>query len=164
MIYGFDLEYWRERDYTVLVHPESPRETVAVADGAGSTSYLWTRVLGAEEGSRFAVGTEGHFVRNLREQAGLRGIAVEHLADVPGAADGGCGCATMSRNDPPHLVALLDLLRRGSAPDLNRVLPGDVVDEVTGHRDRLDADGRAATARDARIALERMISITEAAA
>jgi quinolinate synthase len=158
------VEYWRDRGYTVLVHPESPRETVAVADGAGSTSYLWKRVLNAPEGSHFAVGTEGHFVRNLREQAGLRGIAVEHLADVPGAADGGCGCATMSRNDPPHLVALLDLLRRGSAPDLNRVLPGDVVDEVTGHRDRLDADGRAATARDARIALERMISITEAAA
>ena len=37
----------------------------------------------------------------------------------------GCGCATMSRNDPPHLVAILDLLRRGAAPDLNRVLPGD---------------------------------------
>ena len=155
------VEYWRERDYTVLVHPETPRETVAVADGAGSTSYLWTRVLGAEEGSRFAVGTEGHFVRNLREQAALRGVTVEHLADVPGVDEAGCGCATMSRNDPPHLVALLDLLRRGAVPDLNRVLPGDVVDEVTGHRERLDADGQAAIARHARAALERMIEITE---
>ena len=156
-------EYWRLRNYTVLVHPETPRETAACADGAGSTSYLWTRVMQAPAGSRFAVGTEGHFVRNLREQAGARGVEVVHLADVPGAADAGCGCATMSRNDPPHLVALLDLLRQGKAPEINRVRPGDVVDEITGARDRLDAGGQAALARDARLALERMIEISEAA-
>ena len=156
-------EYWRLRNYTVLVHPETPRETVACADGAGSTSYLWKRVMQAPAGSRFAVGTEGHFVRNLSEQAGARGVEVVHLADVPGAADAGCGCATMSRNDPPHLVALLDLLRQGKAPDINRVRPGDVVDEITGARDRLDAGGQAALARDARLALQRMIEISEAA-
>jgi quinolinate synthase len=69
----------------------------------------------------------------------------------------------MSRNDPPHLVALLDLLRRGGAPELNRVLPGDSVDEVTGFRERLDAGARARVAADARRALERMIEITEGA-
>jgi quinolinate synthase len=156
------VRYWRERGYRVVVHPESPRETVALADGAGSTSYLWSHVMEAPSGSRFAVATEGHFVRNLREQAGLRGIEVVHLADVPGADAAGCGCATMSRNDPPHLVGLLDLLRQGKAPDINRVRSGDVVDEITGARERLDAQGQAATARDARRALERMIEITEA--
>jgi quinolinate synthase len=156
------VAYWRERGYTVLVHPESPREVVAVADGHGSTSQLWKRVLDAPAGSRFAVATEGHFVRNLREQAALRGIEVVHMADVPGDDTAGCGCATMSRNDPPHLVALLDLLRRGKAPDLNRVLPGDVVDEISGARDRLDVSGQARVAREARRALERMIEITEA--
>jgi hypothetical protein len=60
-------------------------------------------------------------------------------------------------------VALLDLLRRGRAPDLNRVLPGDVVDEVSGARERLDAEARARVAADARRALERMIEITESA-
>jgi len=156
------VAHWRARGYTVLVHPECPREVVAAADGAGSTSQLWKRVLDAPAGSRFAVGTEGHFVRNLAEQARLRGGEVVHLADVPGEEAAGCGCATMSRNDPPHLVALLDLLRRGKAPDLNRVLPGDVVDEISGARERLDAAGQARVARDARRALERMIEITEA--
>ncbi|MBW2281059.1 MAG: quinolinate synthase NadA [Deltaproteobacteria bacterium] len=157
------VTYWRERGYSVVVHPESPRETVAMADGAGSTRYLWNHVMQAPAGSRFAVGTEGHFVRNLKEQAVLRGIDVVHLADMPGNEAAGCGCATMSRNDPPHLVAMLDLLRQGKAPDINRVLAGDVVDEITGYRDRLDADARAETAQSARRALERMIEITEAA-
>ena len=70
-------------------------------------------------------------------------------------------CATKSRNDPPHLVALLDLLRQGRAPDLNHVLPGDAVDEVTGARERLDATARERICADARRALERMIEITE---
>jgi len=130
------VDYWRARGWQVLVHPECPREVVAVADGAGSTSQLWKRVLDAPAGSRFAVGTKGHFVRNLAEQARVRGSEVVHLADVPNEAAAGCGCATMSRNDPPHLVALLDLLRRGKAPDLNRVLAGDVVDEISGARAR----------------------------
>jgi len=60
-------------------------------------------------------------------------------------------------------IALLDLWRRGKAPDLNRVLAGDVVDEISGARERLDASGQARVAREARRALERMIEITEAA-
>jgi quinolinate synthase len=119
--------------------------------------------MDAEPGSRIVVGTEGHFVRNLAEQTALKGTEVVNLADVPvpELQALGCGCATMSRNDPPHLVAILDLLRRGSAPEINRVLPGDVVDEVSGWRGRLDAEERDHLARDARRALERMIEITE---
>ena len=157
------VRYWRELGFDVLVHPECPREVVAAADGSGSTSFLWNEVLKSPPGRRVAVGTEGHFVRNLREQAALRGIDVVHLAEIPDEPDAGCGCATMSRNDPPHLVGLLDLLRRGSAPDANRVLSGDVVDEVTGVRERLPASERAGIASDARRALERMIEITERA-
>jgi len=157
------VEFWRERGYTVIVHPECPREVVALADGAGSTHYLWNRVMDAGPGSRFAVATEGHFVRNVKEQARERGIEVQHLAEVPGEAAGGCGCATMSRNDPPHLVALLDLLRQGRAPELNRVLAGDQVDELSGFRERLTPHERSALTRDARAALERMIEITERA-
>jgi quinolinate synthase len=67
----------------------------------------------------------------------------------------------MSRNDPPHLVAILDLLRKGNPPDLNHVLPGDSVNEVSGTRERLPADERAVLVRDARRALEQMIRITE---
>ena len=154
-------EHWRARGFTVLVHPECPKRVVDAADGSGSTHYLWHEVIAAQPGRRFAIGTEGHFVRNLAEQAGPRGVEVVHLADLPGVEDAGCGCATMSRNDPPHLVAVLDLLRQGEALDQNRVLPGDVVDELSGFRERLDAGARAAVARDARRALERMIELTE---
>ena len=51
----------------------------------------------------------------------------------------------MSRNDPPHLAGMLDLLRRGEAPEINRVLPGDVVDEASGVRERLDGTTNVTT-------------------
>jgi quinolinate synthase len=158
------VDHWKRAGYRVLVHPECPRDVVERADGAGSTKYLWSEIMKAPQGSRIAVGTEGHFVRNAREQGSLRGVEVVNLADVPGATSMGCGCATMSRNDPPHLVAILDLLRQGKAPDLNRVLPGDVVNEATGARERLDDTERAALVHDARASLERMIEITRSAA
>jgi quinolinate synthase len=69
----------------------------------------------------------------------------------------------MSRNDPPHLAGMLDLLRRGQAPGANQVLAGDVVDEVTGRRDRMTPAERAVLVEHARASLERMIAITEAA-
>jgi quinolinate synthase len=56
---------------------------------------------------------------------------------------------------------MLDLLRRGEAPDLNRVLAGDTVDETTAKRDRLTGGERITMVKDAKLALERMISITE---
>jgi quinolinate synthase len=157
------VHYWRERGYRVIVHPECPKPVVDVADGAGSTKYLWGEVMRAERGTKLAIATEGHFVRNAAEQGALRGVEIVNLADIPDPRlrSMGCGCATMSRNDPPHLVAILDLLRKGKAPDLNRVLAGDVVSETTGVRERLSADERATLVRDARSALERMIDITK---
>jgi len=121
--------------------------------------------MDAPTGSKFAVGTEGHFVRNLKEQAETRGVEVVHLAEAKDSSSeaGGCGCATMSRNDPPHLAGMLDLLRMGTPPDLNRVLAGDVVDEQTAKRDRLSSDARSTMTAYAKLALERMIEITEAA-
>jgi quinolinate synthase len=87
------------------------------------------------------------------------------MADIPAPefAAMGCGCATMSRNDPPHLVAILDLLAKGRAPDANRVLAGDAVHEITGTRERLDPAERAGLVRDAKRALENMIAVTEGA-
>jgi quinolinate synthase len=155
------VRHWKEHGYRVLVHPESPLETVLAADGAGSTNYLWQAVMEAPRGSRLAIGTEGHFVRNAREQAATHDVTIVHLADVPHSAMAGCGCATMSRNDPPHLAGLLDLLRQGRAPDINRVLAGDVVDEITMGRERLDERERAELAARARLALERMIAVVE---
>ncbi|HIG87667.1 MAG TPA: quinolinate synthase NadA [Planctomycetes bacterium] len=157
------VRWWQERGWQTLVHPESPLEVVQAADGVGSTKFLWNAVMEAPKGAKIAIGTEGHFVRNARAEAARRGVEVQHLAEIsePGFSHAGCGCATMSRNDPPHLAGLLDLLRRGEAPDLCAVLAGDVVDEVTGFRDRMDAAERDQLTRDARLSLERMIEITE---
>ena len=161
------VAFWKEQGFRALVHPECRQEVVDVADGAGSTNYLWQAVLDAKAGDKLAIGTEGHFVRNARAVGKERGVEVVNLADLPASAGGpgslGCGCATMSRNDPPHLVALLDLLKKGKAPELNRVLPGDVVDEASGARERLDASSRKELAADARRALQKMIELTEAA-
>ena len=156
------VRYWKERGWRVLIHPESPLEAVVEADGEGSTKYLWNEVLNAPPGSKLAIGTEGHFVRNAIREGKPRGVEIRHLADVPGFAQSGCGCATMSRNDPPHLAGMLDLLRKGEAPDINRVLAGDVVDDRTMQRDRLPEGERAEIVRDARLAMERMIAIVEA--
>jgi len=160
------VNWWKKKGWRVIVHPEAPLEVVQLADGSGSTSYLWNEVMNSPTGSKFAVGTEGHFVRNLKEQAALQGIEVMHLAEIASESTSkaaGCGCATMSRNDPPHLAGMLDLLRKGEAPDLNHVLAGDTVDEQTAKRDRLSEGERTVMVREARVALERMIDITESA-
>jgi quinolinate synthase len=156
------VQWWQERDWRVLIHPESPLGAVQASDGSGSTNYLWKAVTDAPKGSKLVIGTEGHFVRNAMELGKQRGVEVRHLADIPGSSSAGCGCATMSRNDPPHLAGMLDLLRRGQAPEINRVQPGDVVDEITMLRDRLTPAEQAELVTDARLSMERMISIVEA--
>jgi len=155
------VDYWKSKGRTVLVHPESPLETVLAADGSGSTDYLWRAVKEAPKGASFAIGTEGHFVRNARTQGALVGVDVVHLAEIPGSVTAGCGCATMSRNDPPHLAGMLDLLRKGEAPGINRVLAGDNVDETTMRLDRLNAQERSKLVVEAKRSLERMISIVD---
>ena len=102
-------------------------------------------------------------VQIVKQICKAKGIEVVHLADarISNFKGMGCGCATMSRNDPPHLVALLDLLRQGKAPEYNIVQPGDVVDEFTGIRERLDEEGQKWVTENANRALRNMIAITE---
>lgn len=155
--------YWKDRGYSVVVHPECRKEVVDVAHGCGSTAFLWDYVTKDRGHTRkYAVGTENHMVKNLRRVCQASGIEIVHVADAPltGFKGMGCGCATMSRNDPPHLVGLLDLLRQGKDLAQNGVMPGDVVNEFTGQRQRLDAPGQAWIIENARIALENMIQIT----
>ena len=157
------VDHWHDQGYEVHVHPECPLDVVQAADSAGSTAWLWNLIANAPSGSRLAIATEGHFVRNAADAAAARGVKVVHLTDIPGAAAPGCGCATMSRNDPPHLAGMLDLLRRGEAPDYHRVFPGDSIDAATGARTRLPEPPRDRLRTDARLALQRMIALTEAA-
>lgn len=158
-------QYWQKKGYTVVVHPECPLEVIKIADKIGSTAFIWDEVMhDKSKTKRYAIATENHMVQNLKEQAAMLGIDVVNVGEAPLEDDGkgmGCGCATMSRNDPPHLVALVDLLRQGKDVSYNVVRPGDQVNEFTGVRERLSEDEQNWIAKNARIAMENMIAITE---
>jgi quinolinate synthase len=49
----------------ILVHPECMPEVVALADGAGSTSYLVDCVRKAAPGEQFVIGTEVNLIKRL---------------------------------------------------------------------------------------------------
>ncbi len=103
-------------------------------------------------------------VENLKQYCKGIGIDVVNLAEAPKKDDEkgvGCGCATMSRNDPPHLVALLDLLRQGKTMSYNEVKAGDVVNEFTGIRNRLPVNDQQWVIDNAKKSLQMMINITE---
>ncbi len=158
------VEYWKARGYTTLAHPECTNEVIRVTEGAGSTAYLFDMVTGDKaQTKKYAIATENHMVTNLKEQMAPYGIKVVNMAeaDIGSTKTVGCGCATMSRNDPPHLVALLDLLRLGHQLDENIVMPGDVVNESSGIRQRLSEQEQESVVENARKALENMIAITE---
>ncbi|HAU1756092.1 TPA: quinolinate synthase NadA [Legionella pneumophila] len=158
-------DYWKSLGYTTIVHPECRNDVIKVADYSGSTAFIWDLVVHDKAGTKsYAIGTENHMVENLKQYCKNLGIRVVNLAETPqkDTEKGvGCGCATMSRNDPPHLVALLDLLRQGKSMPYNEVKAGDVVNEFTGTRNRLPVNDQQWVINNAKKALEMMINITE---
>ncbi|KTD61630.1 quinolinate synthase NadA [Legionella spiritensis] len=158
-------EYWHSKGYTTIVHPECRNDVIRVAQHAGSTAFIWDYVVNDRANTGYyAIGTENHLVENLKQHCRRLGIAVVNLAEAPKKDNEkgiGCGCATMSRNDPPHLVALLDLLRQGKTMDYNEVKAGDVVNEFTGSRQRLSDQEQQWVIDNAKKALQMMIAITE---
>ncbi|MDF1757106.1 MAG: quinolinate synthase NadA [Legionellaceae bacterium] len=158
-------EYWHERDYTTIVHPECRNDVIRVANHAGSTAFIWDYVVNDRGNTKkYAIGTENHMVENLKQYCLPMGITVVNLAEAKqnNAENGvGCGCATMSRNDPPHLVALVDLLRQGKSLPYNEVKAGDMVNEFTGVRQRLQRNDEQWVIDNAKKALNKMIEITE---
>jgi quinolinate synthase len=158
-------EYWHTQGYTTIVHPECRNAVIRVAEHAGSTAFIWDYVVNDRAGTkRYAIGTENHMVENLKQYCKNLGIEVVNLAEAPksNTENGiGCGCATMSRNDPPHLIALVDLLRQGKLMNYNEVKAGDMVNEFTGTRHRLQIQDQQWVIDNAKKALEMMIKITE---
>lgn len=156
--------YWQTQGYHVICHPECTNAVMNASDSMGSTAFIWEQVLQDKAHTqKYAVATENHMVNYLKQQGKLKGISVVNVAEasLDKSPRVGCGCATMSRNDPPHLVALLDLLRQGKAPSYNIVKAGDVVNEFTGLRQRLNLEEQRFVIDNARVALENMIRITE---
>jgi quinolinate synthase len=122
---------WRERDagIRVIVHPECQMEVVDLADEAGSTSYIIRRVEESPPGTRWAIGTEANLVNRLKHEHPEQFIAP--LSPEPSY------CRTM------NLITLEKLTRV-----VEGLVGGKIVNQVTV------PDG---VARDARVALERML-------
>ena len=119
-------------DGLVIVHPECSREVCAVADHVGSTDYIIKAVDAAPAGSVIGVGTEVHLVRRLNDETPDKTVvSLDPLI---------CPCSTMFRIDAAHLAWTLEGLVDGKV------------------RNRITVDPE--TAADARIALDRMLSIT----
>ncbi len=117
----------------VIVHPECRFEVAQKADAIGSTEGILKTIQQSPEGSRWAVGTELNMVlRMAKEMApGKRIVPLD---------DCFCLCGTMFRIDPPHLAWVLESLVAGTVVNAVRVPEG--------------------IARDARVALDRMLQIT----
>ena len=116
----------------VIVHPECRFEVAQKADAIGSTEGILKTIAESPAGSKWAVGTELNLVNRMaREMA--RGKQIVSLDDCF------CVCSTMFRIDPPHLAWALESL-----------VEGRIVNQVAVPPE---------TARDARVALDRMLAI-----
>jgi quinolinate synthase len=116
----------------VIVHPECRFEVAQKADAIGSTEGILKTVRKSPAGTKWAVGTELNMVTRLAREV-APGKPVVSLDDCF------CVCSTMFRIDPQHLAWVLEGLVEG------RVLNAVRVPE--------------ATAREARVALDRMLEI-----
>lgn len=158
-------DYWNQLGYATVAHPECRNAVIRLSKAQGSTAFIWDYVTQDKAGTkRYAIATENHMVENLKQYCKPKGIEVVNLAEIPlkNSQNGlGCGCATMSRNDPPHLVALLDCLRLGKTMSYNQVKAGDMVNEFSGVRHRLQEKDQQWVITNAKKALEMMIKITE---
>lgn len=158
-------EYWQNKGYTTIAHPECRNSVIQAANHHGSTAFIWDYVVHDKaKTKKYAIATENHMVMNLKQFCKDLNIEVVNVAEAPreeGAPGLGCGCATMSRNDPPHLVGLLDGLYKGIDLSYNEVKAGDVVNEFTGQRHRLSSKDSEWVIDNAKKALQMMIQITE---
>jgi quinolinate synthase len=117
----------------VIVHPECRFEVAQKADAIGSTEGILKIVRDSPPGTKWAVGTELNMVNRM-----AREVAPER--EVVSLDDCFCVCSTMFRIDPPHVLWALEYLVEGRLVNVVSV-PDDV-------------------ARDAKVALDRMLTIT----
>ncbi|MCL1948756.1 MAG: quinolinate synthase NadA [Turicibacter sp.] len=121
-----------EPDRTILVHPECCREVVEKSDLNGSTHYIVETIKAAPAGSKWAIGTEMNLVKRIIKQFPDK--------DIISLNPHFCSCLTMNRIDLPHLVWALENL-----------IEGKVVNEIAVDK---------ATAKDAVVALDRMLALS----
>lgn len=119
-------------DGLVVVHPECSHEVCDIADQVGSTEFIIRAVEEAPAGAVIGVGTEIHLVNRLNNETPDKSVlSLDPLV---------CPCSTMMRIDAKHLAWCLESLVAGKV------------------RNRISVD--AQTAEWARVALDRMLTIT----
>ena len=119
-------------DINIVVHPECPMETVQAADMVGSTEFIREKVNSAPAGSKWGIGTEVSLVNRL---------AINNPDKTVFCLDPvTCPCSTMYRIHPAYVLWMLDGLLGGKVNN-HITVPDDIK-------------------RDAKIALERMLSLS----
>lgn len=116
----------------IVVHPECPWEIAHLADAVGSTEFIIKTVAESPPGSRWAIGTEINLVNRLAQEQTDK--FVMNLDEIV------CPCSTMFRISPQHLCWAMENLVAGQV--VNRIRVPE------------------ATARWARVALDRMLRIS----
>lgn len=118
-------------DVQIIVHPECSLDVVRAADAYGSTEKILNTITAAPAGTTWGVGTEINLVSRLAKENPDKTIFC--LDPVV------CPCSTMYRIHPHYLLWVMEAIARG-----------EVVNQV-----KVPAD----IARDARLALDRMLAI-----
>ena len=96
----------------VVVHPECPREVVALADADGSTEFIIRYVAQAPAGATVVVGTEIHLVERLARENAPEKKVVELAYSI---------CPNMYRINLPQLLWVLDSLADGPEHWVNHI-------------------------------------------
>ena len=105
------IEDFRQRypEGTVVIHPETPIESVRLADASGSTQFIRNYVADLPSGSAVAIGTEINMVARLANEH-----PDKHIECLDPEV---CPCSTMYMIHPAYLMDVLERIIDGQKPN-----------------------------------------------
>ena len=105
------IEDFRQRypEGTVVIHPETPIESVRLADASGSTQFIRNYVADLPSGSAVAIGTEINMVARLANEH-----PDKHIECLDPEI---CPCSTMYMIHPAYLMDVLERIIDGENPN-----------------------------------------------
>ena len=105
------IEDFRQRypEGTVVIHPETPIESVRLADASGSTQFIRNYVADLPSGSAVAIGTEINMVARLANEH-----PDKHIECLDPEI---CPCSTMYMIHPAYLMDVLERIIDGEKPN-----------------------------------------------
>ena len=129
---GLELELLKRQHpgAMVLVHPESPKAVVELADVVGSTTQLLNAVVGGSA-SEYIVATDNGILHRMRQLAPGKTLIEAPTAGSSATCKSCAHCPWMAMNS---LQGLVDCLERGSGEIL---VPEDVRAQALGCIDRM---------------------------